>query len=245
MLKVFNCDLHIHTCLSPCAELDMHPQALVERALSAGIDILAICDHNSSENVPYVINAARGKNIKIFPGMEITTSEEVHLIALFDSMQDLARLQEIIYQHLDGKNDEDLFGVQAIVNENGEVEGISDKLLIGATDLSLNDIINNVHEQSGLAIASHIDRESFSVLSQLGFIDKSINFDALEISALTGIQQGRIKYPELSEFSFITSSDAHFIKDIGTSQTQIMLEEPTIRELKMAFAGQNGRRVLE
>lgn len=245
MLKVFNCDLHIHTCLSPCAELDMHPQALVERALDAGIDILAICDHNSSENVPYVINAARGKNLKILPGMEITTSEEVHFIALFDSMQDLARLQEIIYQHLNGKNDEDLFGVQAIVNENGEVEGISDKLLIGATDIPLNDLITHVHEQNGLAIASHIDRESFSVLSQLGFIDKSIHFDALEISALTGIQQGRIKYPELSCFSFITSSDAHFLKDIGTSQTQIMLEEPTIKELKMAFDGQNGRRVLE
>jgi 3',5'-nucleoside bisphosphate phosphatase len=245
MLKVFNCDLHIHTCLSPCAELDMYPQALVERALAAGIDVLAVCDHNSSENVPYVINAAHGKNIKILPGMEITTSEEVHFIALFDSMQDLARLQEIIYQHLDGKNDEDLFGVQAIVNENGEVEGISDKLLIGATDLPLNDLINHVHEQNGLAIASHIDRESFSVLSQLGFIDKSIHFDALEISALTGIQQGRINYPELSDFSFITSSDAHFLKDIGTSQTKIMLEEPTIKEFKMAFDGKDGRRVLE
>jgi 3',5'-nucleoside bisphosphate phosphatase len=245
MIRTFNCDLHIHTCLSPCAELDMHPKALVERAISAGVDVLAICDHNSSENVPYVINAARGKNLKIFPGMEITTSEEVHFIALFDSLHDLARLQEIIYLHLEGKNDEDLFGVQAIVNENGEVEGISDKLLIGATDIPLNDLINHVHEQNGLAIASHIDRESFSVLSQLGFIDESIHFDALEISSLTGIQQARIQYPELSNFSFITSSDAHYLKDIGTSPTKIMLEEPTLKELKMAFTGQNGRRVLE
>ena len=245
MLKIFNCDLHIHTCLSPCAELDMHPKALVERALAARIDILAICDHNSSENVPYVINAARGKNLKIFPGMEITTSEEVHFLALFDSLPDLARLQEIVYLHLAGKNDEDRFGVQAIVNENGEVEGLNDKLLIGATDISLNDLLNHVHEQNGLAIASHIDRESFSVLSQLGFIDKSVNFDALEISSLTDIQQARIKYRELNNFSFITSSDAHYLKDIGTALTKIMLEEPTLNELKMAFAGQNGRRVLE
>ncbi len=245
MLRTFNCDLHIHTCLSPCAELDMHPKALVERAIAAGVDILAICDHNSSENVPYVINAARGKNLKIFPGMEITTSEEVHFIALFDSLPDLARLQDIIYLHLEGKNDEDLFGVQAIVNEKGEVEGLNDKLLIGATDIPLNDLINHVHEQNGLAIASHIDRESFSVLSQLGFIDKSIHFDALEISSLTGLQQARIKYPELSNFSFITSSDAHFLKDIGTALTKIILEEPTLNELKMAFAVQNGRRVLE
>jgi PHP family Zn ribbon phosphoesterase len=245
MLKIFNCDLHIHTCLSPCAELDMHPKALVERALAAKIDILAICDHNSSENVPYVINAARGKNLKIFPGMEITTSEEVHFLALFDSLPDLARMQEIVYLHLAGKNDEDRFGVQAIVNENGEVEGLNDKLLIGATDIPLNDLLNHVHEQNGLAVASHIDRESFSVLSQLGFIDESTNFDALEISSLISIQQARIKYRELKSFSFITSSDAHYLKDIGTALTKIMLEEPTLTELKMAFAGQNGRRVLE
>jgi len=245
MLKIFNCDLHIHTCLSPCAELDMHPKALVERALAARIDILAICDHNSSENVPYVINAARGKNLKIFPGMEITTSEEVHLLALFDSLPDLARMQEIVYLHLAGKNDEDRFGVQAIVNENGEVEGLNDKLLIGATDIPLNDLLNYVHEQNGLAVASHIDRESFSVLSQLGFIDESTNFDALEISSLISIQQARIKYRELKNFSFITSSDANYLKDIGTALTKIMLEEPTLTELKMAFAGQNCRRVLE
>jgi 3',5'-nucleoside bisphosphate phosphatase len=245
MLKVFNCDLHIHTCLSPCAELDMHPKALVERALVAGLDILAICDHNSSENVPYVINAARGKNLKIFPGMEITTSEEVHFLAIFDSLSDLAGLQEIVYQHLAGKNDEERFGVQAIVNENGEVEGINNKLLIGATDIPLNDLLNHVHEQNGLAVASHIDRESFSVLSQLGFIDESIHFDALEITSLTGLQQARVKYRELNNYSFITSSDAHYLKDIGTAQTKITLEEPTLAELKMAFTRQNGRHILE
>jgi PHP family Zn ribbon phosphoesterase len=234
MLKVFNCDLHIHTCLSPCAELDMHPKALVERALAANLNVIAICDHNSSENVPYVIRAAQGKNLKIFPGMEITTSEEVHLLALFDSLSDLVDLQKVVYQHLAGKNDEERFGVQAIVNENGEVEGINNKLLIGATDLPLNDLLNYVHELNGLAIAAHIDRESFSVLSQLGFIDESINFDALEVTPLTGLKQARVKYRELSNYSFIISSDAHYLKNIGTAVTKIMLEEPTFSELKMA-----------
>ena len=82
-------------------------------------------------------------------------------------------------------------------------------------------------------------------MSQLGFIDESINFDALEISSLTGLQQERIKYRELNNYSFITSSDAHYLKDIGTALTKIMLEKPTLAELKMAFTGQNGRRVLE
>jgi 3',5'-nucleoside bisphosphate phosphatase len=245
MPKIFNCDFHIHTCLSPCAELDMHPKALVEKALAAKLDVLAICDHNSSENIPYVINAARGKNLKIFPGMEITSSEEVHFLAIFDSMSDITGMQEIIYEHLPGQNDEGRFGVQAIVNENGEVEGLSDKLLIGATDLSLDDLLNYVHGQNGLAIASHIDRESFSVLSQLGFIDESFHFDALEVTPLTGLQQARIKYKELNHYAFITSSDAHFLKDIGTATTRIMLEQPTLAELKLAFARLYGRYILE
>ena len=245
MLKTFNCDFHIHTCLSPCADLDMHPQALVGKILEAKLDVAAICDHNSSENVPFVMNAARGKNLNILPGMEVTTSEEVHILAIFDSLDKLARLQEVVYSHLDGENDEALFGVQAIVNEIGEVEGLSDKLLIGATDLSLDKLISHIHEFEGLAIAAHIDRESFSVLSQLGFIDEKVKFDALEVTPLIGIEKAKIKYQELSNYSFITSSDAHFLKDVGKAKTKIILKEISVAELKMAFAGQNGRCVLE
>ena len=245
MLKTFNCDFHIHTCLSPCADLDMHPQALVGKILEAKLDVAAICDHNSSENVPFVMNAARGKNLNILPGMEVTTSEEVHMLAIFDSLDNLARLQELVYQHLAGENDETRFGVQAIVNENGEVEGLSDKLLIGATDLSLDKLISHIHEFEGLAIAAHIDRESFSVLSQLGFIDENVKFDALEVTPFTGIEKARIKYRELSNYSFITSSDAHFLKDIGKAKTEIILQDVSVAELRMAFAGQNGRCVLE
>lgn len=245
MLKVYNCDLHMHTCLSPCAELDMHPLALVQKARATKLDMIAICDHNSSANVPYVIKAAAGSDLKILPGMEITTSEEVHLLALFDSLSALAKLQTLIDQHLFGENDEKRFGIQAIVNETGEVEGINNQLLIGATDLSLEDLINHIHEWEGLAIAAHIDRESFSVLSQLGFIDDNTHFDALEISRLTSIARARIKYNELNHFSFITSSDAHFINEIGTSTTKIVLQEPTVAELRMALKKEEGRHVLE
>lgn len=245
MLKTFNCDFHIHTCLSPCADLDMHPQALVGKILEAKLDVAAICDHNSSENVPFVMNAARGKNLNILPGMEVTTSEEVHILAIFDSLDNLARLQEVVYSHLDGENDETLFGVQAIVNEIGEVEGLNDRLLIGATDLSLDKLICHIHEFEGLAIAAHIDRESFSVLSQLGFIDEKVKFDALEVTPSIGIEKAKIKYQELSNYSFITSSDAHFLKDVGKAKTKIILKEISVAELKMAFAGQNGRCVLE
>ena len=245
MLKVFNCDLHVHTCLSPCAELDMHPMALVQKAIEAKLDMIAICDHNSSANVPYVINAAKTCKLKILPGMEITTSEEVHLLAIFDSLSNLTSLQKIIDQHLPGENDEERFGVQAIVNENGEVEGLNNQLLIGATDLSLDTLIGYIHQFDGLAIAAHIDRESFSVLSQLGFIDDNAGFDALEITHHTGLDQARIKYQELCKYTFIVSSDSHFIKDLGSAFTRIYLEEPSFAELKMALRKQNGRYVME
>ena len=244
MLKVFNCDLHIHTCLSPCAELDMHPKALVARALEQRLDIIAVSDHNASANVRYVLAAAAGKKLRILPAMEITTSEEVHLLALFGRLCDLEQLQTIIDGHLFGENDEDRFGVQAIVNEQGEVEGLNRQLLIGATDLPIDALVDTIHQLGGLAVPAHIDRESFSVLSQLGFIDESSRFDALEIKRL-GIRQGRERYPELARYAFLTSSDAHFLRDIGTSTTPILLEEATFEEIKMAVVGKNGRQILE
>lgn len=223
----------------------MHPMPLVQKAIEAKLDMIAICDHNSSANVPYVIKAAEKTNLKILPGMEITTSEEVHLLAIFESLSNLRLMQEIIDRHLPGENDEERFGVQAIVNEIGEVEGINNQLLIGATDLSLDTLIKHIHQFEGLAIAAHIDRESFSVLSQLGFIDDNTGFDALEITPRTGFEKARTSYQELYKYSLIVSSDSHFIKDIGSAITRMVLEEPSFAELKMALKRQNGRCVME
>lgn len=245
MPKIFNCDLHIHTCLSPCGDLDMYPRALVEKSLERGLHVIAICDHNSSENVQYVIKAARRKPLIILPGMEITTREEVHLLALFDRLDELQVLQEIVYSNLSGKNDEDVFGCQAIVNEMGEVEGFNERLLIGATDLSLKGLVEDIHRLGGLAIAAHIDREGFSVISQLGFIPEDIKFDALEISARLEIEEAREKYPQLLSYPFLKSSDAHFLRDIGGAFTKFFLEEGTTTEIKMAFAKKGGRYIME
>jgi len=245
MSRIFNCDLHIHTCLSPCADLDMYPRALVEKSLEKGLDIIAICDHNSSENVQYVIKAAEGKAIIVLPGMEVTTKEEVHILALFDRLDELLLLQETVYNALPGKNDEDLFGCQAIVNEADEVEGLSERLLIGATTLSLKELEEKIHTLGGLAIAAHIDRQSFSVIFQLGFIPEDIKFDALEISARLEIDEARKEYPQLLSYSFLKSSDAHFLNDIGSASTKFYLEEGTISEMKMALGKRNGRYIME
>jgi len=244
-MRKFSCDLHIHTCLSPCAELDMHPSAVIRKALEKKIDVIAVCDHNSSENAPYVMNAAKGTGLVVLPGMEVTSMEEVHTIALFKTLEDLLSFQKVVYENLTGENDEDVFGVQAVVNEAGEVEGFNPRLLIGATGLSLNSVVDAIHGFDGLAIASHIDRESFSVLGQLGFVPPDAAFDALEISARTGIKKGRELYPELSGYTFITSSDAHFTTDIGSSPTVFFIEAPSFDEIRMALKGEGGRYVLE
>jgi 3',5'-nucleoside bisphosphate phosphatase len=241
MIRAFRCDLHMHTCLSPCADLDMYPSALIGRAVVEKLDVIAICDHNASENVPYVIRAARGRGLIVLPGMEVTSREEVHLLALFDNMDGLQRLQKVVYSHLPGENDEKRFGCQVIVNELDEVEGFNPRLLIGATELALADLVRHIHDFGGLTVASHIDRESFSVISQLGFVDPEIPFDALEVSRRTGLADARRIYPDLACYPFLTSSDAHRIEEIGSGYTEMLLEEPSFQELKMAFTGREGR----
>ena len=244
MIRAFRCDLHVHTCLSPCADLDIFPSALVGRALVEYLDVIAVCDHNASENVPYVIRAARGSGLTVLPGMEITSREEVHLIAIFDSMSPLQKIQELIYRHLPGKNDEERFGCQAIVNDLDEVEGFNDRLLIGATRLSLDEVVQYVHCLGGIAVAAHIERGSFGLLGQLGFVDPAIPFDALEISGLSGSAGARKRYPELAHYPFIESSDAHRIGEIGRRRTLTYMDKATVSELKLAFAGCEGRYIL-
>jgi len=245
MVRPFRCDFHIHTCLSPCADLDMYPTALVRESVARRIDIIGICDHNASENAPFVMRAAEGTPLVVFPGMEVTSSEEVHVCALFGNITQLMELQKTVYESLTGVNNENLFGSQVIVNERDEVEGYNERLLIGATGLSLRNIIDAVHSLDGIAIASHIDREYFSVLGQLGFIPPDVGFDALEITCRTGIRTARSLYPELAAFPFITSSDAHRLHDIGTGAFCAFLDAPTIDELRKALTGFDGRKLEE
>lgn len=245
MARVYTCDFHIHTCLSPCGDLDMHPRALVAAARSRGLDIIAVCDHNSMENAGYVMRAAAGTEVTVLPGMEITSSEEVHVVALLQDLDRAQSLQDLVYDHLSGLNDEDVFGVQAVVNECGEVEGLNPRLLIGATTLTLTSLVDAIHDLDGLAIASHIDREAFGILGQLGFIPPDVRFDALEISSAMGMAHARQRYPELAEYPFVASSDAHYLADIGRGIIRLSMDAPTIAEIAKALKNEGGRSMVE
>jgi len=242
MLRLFKADLHIHTCLSPCTELDMSPESILTAAKKKGIDIIGICDHNSSENSPGVFNAAKKMPIKVLPGLEVTSQEEVHVLALFDNLETALRFQEHVYENLPGKNDEEAFGRQVIVNEKEEVEGFSDKLLIGATMIPLEEVIHLIHSCGGLAIAAHIDREAFSIIGQLGFIPKNLALDALEISPRIPIEEAMKTYAY--DYPITCSSDAHHPDDIGKGYTIFLLEEASLAEIKKALKNEEGRKLI-
>lgn len=242
LLKIFKADLHVHTCLSPCTELDMSPKKILAAAQDSALDILAICDHNSSENSMAVIEASRKTNIHVIPGMEVTSTEEIHILALFEDTADVHEFQEFIYRNLPGKNDEDTFGKQVIVNDKEEVLGFSDRLLIGATTIPIEDIILLIHSLRGTAIASHIDRDSFSIFSQLGFIPENLRLDALEISSKMTITEAKKRYPQ--NYPIISSSDAHYPSDIGKSFTSFLLKDSTLTEIKKALKNEDGRKIL-
>ncbi len=238
-MREFNADLHIHTCLSPCADLEMSPRNIVREAKRKGLHVIGICDHNSAENVPAVEKSAAKEGIRVIGGMEVTSKEEVHLLALFDVGDRLYSLQEIVHENLHGTNDERLYGEQVIVNEEEEVIGFSKKLLIGSTEITIGKLVDLIHEHDGLAFAAHVDREGFGILGQLGFIPEGLPLDALELAD----PSKRDTIPQKDLFPFVTSSDAHTLKKIGARYTTFLMRDVSIEEMRKCLRGEDGRRV--
>ena len=237
MLKRFRIDLHIHTCLSPCADLEMVPTKIVKKAKLEGLDVVGICDHNSSENVAAVKKAGERENLKVLGGIEVTSKEEVHILALFDGDEDLLKLQRIVYENLPGVNNEQLFGEQLVVDEQDVVLDVNNRLLIGATELSIDEIVDITHSLRGLVIAAHVDRERFSIIGQLGFVPEGLPLDSLEVSSKFSPTKEKIDF----KFPLVTFSDAHFIEDIGESSTNFFIKEVKVCEIKKALSGEDGR----
>jgi predicted metal-dependent phosphoesterase TrpH len=242
-LRRFKADLHIHSCLSPCCDLDMSPRAIVERSLERELDLIALCDHNSAENVGAAMRAGAKRGLQVLPGLEISSQEEVHTLAIFDDEAQALRMQTLVYAHLKGTNRPELFGDQVVANEFDEVEGFNDRRLIGAAQLGLHEVVKAVHRLGGISIASHVDRPSFSVLSQLGFIPDDLELDGVEVSPRTDVRSARTAIPGIGSRTVVAFSDAHFLTDIAGATTLFHLEAPTVDELRLALASQAGRGV--
>lgn len=232
--KLIKVDVHLHTCLSPCADISQSPKRVVEKAYEKGLDIIFITDHNTMANTEAAINAAKMyDNIKVYPGMEITTSEEIHTLALFGNTEDAYHVQEIINKNLPDAYYEKEISEQILANENDEVEGYYDKSLLSAVDMSIDEILELIHKNNGLAIAAHIDRPSFSVISQFGFIPDNCGFDALEISPNMNMESAKEYYKDYCEkYKFVKGSDSHSLNLIGSTYTEICGKENTFAEFR-------------
>lgn len=243
-LRRFKADLHVHTCLSPCSCLDMSPREVVSAALQNGMDLIGVCDHNSAENVLAVKKAAERNGLAVLGGMEVTSSEEAHFLVFFDDDDDLLHFQEHVYRHLDGTNDAQAFGQQVIADDEDGVTGFCTRLLIGATSLSAEAIVAAARsaKKGSLVIAAHVDRESYSIIGQLGFIPPSLDLDAVEISANTTVEEAKKKFPDIEQYAVITGSDSHSPNDIGKRHTWFTIESGTVAEIQKALAGRDGRK---
>jgi len=245
-LRRFRADLHIHSCLSPCGELTVYPRRIVDRALEEGLDIIAVSDHNTAENAAAAIQAARGTGLLVLPGMELTSAEEVHILGIFESMAGALPAQDEVYRKLAmAPAHKTLIQDQVIVDKDDLVTGFSPRHLLAAADLDVRETVDLIHRHGGLAVASHIDREAFSIISQLGFIPPDLDLDALEISPLMTVSRARSAYPACGRFPMVRFSDAHRPEDIGRPSTDLLMAAPAFGEIRMALRKERGRSVRE
>ena len=243
-LRRLRADLHIHTCLSPCGELAMSPRAVVDRARSVGLDLIAVTDHNTTENAAAVIEAARGTGLTVLPGIELTTAEEVHILGLFDAGADLGPFQAEVFRNLpDVPAKRKFIRDQVLVDAEDYVTGFSPRCLFGATLLSVHDAVGLIHAHGGLAVACHVDRDSFSIVSQLGFIPPNLPLDAVEVSPRLTVDEARAAFGPFDPLPAVRFSDAHKPEEIGAAVTEFLVEGPTLEEIRRALAGADGRRI--
>lgn len=226
----YSYDLHIHSALSPCADEEMTPNNIVNMALLKELDIIAVTDHNSAENLAAVGKCAREAGIVFVPGMEIETSEEVHLLCYFPDVECALKVQEKVYASLPQmENREDIFGSQLIMDENDRVIGKLGRMLMTATSLSVEEVFNLVEKVGGVVVPAHIDRDSYSIISNLGFIPEGLNINCVEISKDCNADELLKRQPELAGYRRIQSSDAHYLGDIAEREVFIELEELSVK----------------
>ena len=243
-MKTLLADFHIHTLLSPCAEIEMTPHHIVMRAAQYGVDAVAITDHNASANAAAAVEAAKNYGVKVFPGMEVECREEAHIVVLFDTLEQLASWQKIVDANMSGlKNNAERFGAQFIVDDDDNFIAEEERMLLGPLKLPAAEVIQKVNAMGGMAIAAHVDRPSYSLLMQLGFLPSDMGLAAAEISpaGIRELKEQKLKLA-LGGLNYVTDSDAHMMDSfINGPKNLITVKSLTVAELKMALAAEEGR----
>lgn len=218
-------DLHIHSALSPCADNEMTPFSIVKQAKCRGLSIIALTDHNSVLNCPAIMHYS-GPDLLIIPGMELQTKEEVHVICLFGTLQNASSWHQFVADHLEKKpNQVEYFGEQLIFDSADRICSSEPNLLLTSTCLGLKEVFDQIKQFHGYAFPAHVDRPSYSILANLGYLPQFFTLPVLEVSRQISPVQFREKYPDFKSPAIIQSSDAHRLLEIGQGRTQFCLPE--------------------
>ncbi|MBR2718683.1 MAG: PHP domain-containing protein [Clostridia bacterium] len=213
-------DLHIHSCLSPCADDDMTPANICGMAHIKGLDAIAVTDHNTARNLPYVKEAADYYKLILLPGMEVTTREEVHLLGYFPTVDDALEAGEMFSSHLPKMpNRPKFFGNQFIMNTDDEIMGEETRMLIGATDLDLSECTEIIRKRGGVAVPAHINRGSNGLLVNLGLMPEEPAFPVVEVARHMDIHPSIVK-----DRMVLYSSDAHQLGNIMEAEFDFQVE---------------------
>jgi 3',5'-nucleoside bisphosphate phosphatase len=234
-VRSFSCDLHIHSTLSPCAHLEMSSRAIVEKSREVGLDIIAITDHNMTENGKYAALLSKVSGPVVLFGMEMQTVEEVHLLALFEDYETAMALQALVYSLLPPvDNRPDYFGDQVVVDEQDTIIRFEQRLLLNSANISVKEAVRWIKAHDGLVIPSHIDSPTFSIISQLGYVPDDMHFDALEISNRKKLPT-LLRFIEAKDVPIVSFSDAHCLEEIGRKRISLSMQEATFQELSRAL----------
>ena len=218
-------DLHIHSCLSPCADNDNTPNNIAGMAKLSELDIVALTDHNSVKNCPAFFEAAQRYGIVPIAGMELTTSEDIHMICLFERLSDaLAFGDEIDKRRMPVRNRPEIFGDQLILDGEDNLIGKEDNLLSVATDLSVEGLVPFVKGFGGICYPAHIDRDSNGIVAILGTLPDSLGFSVVEFRDAKNVETYGERF-DLSDKTIVTDSDAHFLTGIRDKEAYFDLPD--------------------
>jgi len=244
-LSHFWVDLHLHTVLSPCGELEMGAPEIAAAYRSAGIELCAVTDHNAVENVPAVRGAAAGNPV-VLSGMEVQSAEDIHVVVLFPDDETAAEYRKWLWKEMPPiANDPDVFGDQLVIDSRNSILDFQQVLLVQGVGYSVDEIASEAAERGALVILAHIDRPSFSYEAVLGRVPDDFPCHALELSpsvSHSAFASWRKRYPDRL---FLRSSDSHRLSSISRDRCTVMLlEEPSFEEVSKALRRQEGRAVV-
>ncbi len=219
----------------------MIPPLIVQEVLERGIHLIAVTDHNASANVRAVQRAAQGSALTVLPGMELQTQEEVHVLCLFDRIEQLEAWQAQVDRALPQiENNIDFFGEQFVVDETGDFLRREERLLLTSAALSIEEVFAGVRALGGLAVPAHVDRKAFGLIANLGLVPPDLEAEGLEISRHHSPAEAGRKFPQIEGYPLLQGGDAHRLEEI-LGANRLELQAPCVDELRLALRGEAGR----